>query len=218
MLYGPANNPLLPIDAAGMNLMQEPYSTDASELLGEAESSTAGVLPLASTRASPDFLAPLRAYIASDAFIDGICTEGFRHPKMISNLSGSGPGTLMYDRFINACRTRIAEHSKAAAAQGKDAHTSSPRDSKPPCVLIVFHGTADENIEAAARRKDALNIKVVEQNIEEAFGKKVMAKVIGELGSKKEQSGITGLGVIYERIFPGDKVQKPLKLRSAPSR
>ena len=153
MLYGPANNPLLPIDAAGMNLMQEPYSTDASELLpsGEAESSTAGVLPLASTRASPDFLAPLRAYIASDAFIDGICTEGFRHPKMISNLSGSGPGTLMYDRFINACRTRIAEHSKAAAAQGKEAHTSSPRDSKPPCVLIVFHGTADENIEAICR-------------------------------------------------------------------
>ena len=56
----------------------------------------------------------------------------------------------MYDRFINACRTRIAEHSKAAAAQGKDAHTSSPRDSKPPCVLIVFHGTADENIKPSA--------------------------------------------------------------------
>lgn len=147
-----------------MNLMQEPYSIDASELFiqsageqscsppsGEAESSTAGVLPLVSTRASPDVLAPLRAHIASDAFIDGICTEGFRHPKMISNLSGSGPGTLMYDRFINACRTRVAEHSKAAAAQGEEAHTSSPHDSKPPRVLIVFHGTADENIEAICR-------------------------------------------------------------------
>ena len=72
-----------------------------------------------------------------------------------------------------------------------------------------YYTWAESVLEPVASRKDASKYTDIESLVGKKWGKKA-GKVIDSLGFKKEKSGITGHGSVYEMIFKETKKGKKM--------